>query len=49
MRVSRSEHQVVMQDDETRELVERRGWKLVGSYVDEGVSGTRERRRSWTG
>jgi DNA invertase Pin-like site-specific DNA recombinase len=44
MRVSRSERQVSMQDDETRELIERRGWKLVDSYVDEGVSGTRERR-----
>jgi len=33
-----------MQDDETRALVERRGWTLVDSYEDVGVSGTRERR-----
>jgi DNA invertase Pin-like site-specific DNA recombinase len=44
MRVSRVEQNVHMQDDETKELIARRGWKLTGSYEDVGVSGTRERR-----
>src|ERR1039457_6894300 len=33
-----------MQLTELREYVGRRGWTVAGEYVDEGVSGTRERR-----
>jgi DNA invertase Pin-like site-specific DNA recombinase len=43
-RVSRSEQDVGLQDDETAELIRRRGWTLVGTYVDHGVSGARTSR-----
>jgi DNA invertase Pin-like site-specific DNA recombinase len=33
-----------MQLRELREHIERRGWNLAGEYVDEGVSGAKERR-----
>jgi DNA invertase Pin-like site-specific DNA recombinase len=33
-----------MQLAELREYVSRRGWQIVGEYVDEGISGSRERR-----
>ncbi len=33
-----------MQVDELRVEAQRRGWKIVGTYTDEGVSGSRERR-----
>jgi DNA invertase Pin-like site-specific DNA recombinase len=33
-----------MQMNELREFVARRGWQIVGEYIDEGVSGARERR-----
>jgi DNA invertase Pin-like site-specific DNA recombinase len=33
-----------MQLSELREYGARRGWQIVGEYVDEGVSGSRERR-----
>jgi DNA invertase Pin-like site-specific DNA recombinase len=33
-----------MQMNELREFVIRRGWNIVGEYVDEGVSGARESR-----
>src|ERR1700722_15358376 len=33
-----------MQLSELREYGSRRGWQIVGEYVDEGVSGSRERR-----
>jgi DNA invertase Pin-like site-specific DNA recombinase len=33
-----------MQMSELRDFVYRRGWQVVGEYVDEGVSGARERR-----
>ena len=33
-----------MQLAELREYVARRGWQIVGEFVDEGVSGARERR-----
>lgn len=29
---------------ELREYIARRGWRIVGEYVDEGISGARERR-----
>src|ERR1700683_2039945 len=33
-----------MQTRELREYCERRGWKLSGEYVDEGISGTKDSR-----
>jgi DNA invertase Pin-like site-specific DNA recombinase len=33
-----------MQTRELREYCERRGWKFVGEYVDEGISGTKDNR-----
>jgi DNA invertase Pin-like site-specific DNA recombinase len=33
-----------MQLVELREYIARRGWRIVGEYVDEGISGARERR-----
>jgi DNA invertase Pin-like site-specific DNA recombinase len=33
-----------MQLSELREYVSRRGWQVIAEFVDEGVSGTRERR-----
>jgi DNA invertase Pin-like site-specific DNA recombinase len=33
-----------MQLVELREYIARRGWEIVGEYVDEGISGARERR-----
>jgi DNA invertase Pin-like site-specific DNA recombinase len=33
-----------MQVRELREYCERRGWKVVGEYVDVGISGTKEKR-----
>jgi DNA invertase Pin-like site-specific DNA recombinase len=44
LRVSRVEQNVSLQEDETAELIARRGWKLTGTYVDHGVSGSRESR-----
>ena len=44
LRVSKHDQNPRLQEDETLEFVERRGWKLTGTYVDHGVSGSRERR-----
>ena len=44
LRCSRAEQNVNLQDDETSALIEKRGWTLAGTYQDEGISGTRERR-----
>ena len=44
IRVSRADQRPEMQADETAELVARRGWALVDTYLDHGVSGTRDRR-----
>lgn len=33
-----------MQTAELREYAQRRGWKVVAEYIDEGISGARERR-----
>jgi DNA invertase Pin-like site-specific DNA recombinase len=45
-RVSTLNHgqDVGMQLGELREYCERRGWSVTGEYVDEGISGTKERR-----
>lgn len=44
LRCSRVEQNLHLQEDETATMIEQRGWTLVGTYSDEGVSGTRERR-----
>lgn len=44
IRVSRSDQNPRLQSDETKELIERRGWHLVDTYEDHGVSGSRDRR-----
>lgn len=44
IRVSRSDQRPELQSDETEQMIERRGWMLVDTYVDHGVSGSRERR-----
>ena len=43
-RVSRADQNSSLQLDETAQLIEHRGWKLVATYTDEGVSGSRDRR-----
>jgi DNA invertase Pin-like site-specific DNA recombinase len=35
-----------MQLRELREYAQRRGWKIVGEYVDHGVSGSKDSRPS---
>lgn len=44
IRVSRSDQRPALQSDETMEFIERRGWVLADTFVDEGVSGTKARR-----
>ncbi len=36
-----------VQLDEVREYCHRRGWKIVGEYVDEGIAGRRSIDRRW--
>ena len=45
-RVSTTNHgqDVSMQTRELRQFAEARGWTFVGEYVDEGISGTKDRR-----
>ena len=38
-----------MQLNEVREYCRRRGWKIVGEYVDEGISGSKEHRPALDG
>lgn len=44
IRVSRADQRPALQSDETTELVSRRGWDLVDTFVDEGMSGAASRR-----
>ena len=44
LRVSRVDQNPELQDDATNDLIRHRGWKLVDTYVDHGVSGSRDRR-----
>jgi len=44
LRVSKLDQDPQLQDDETAHLATARGWQVVDTYVDHGVSGTRERR-----
>lgn len=43
-RVSTPEQSPEMQLAESRDYCRRRGWEIVGEYVDHGISGARERR-----
>ena len=43
-RVSRSDQCIDLQLDETADLIERRGWELVATFADEGVSGMKAKR-----
>lgn len=44
LRVSRRDQDPRLQDDETKEFITRRGWKLTDTYTDQGVSGAKDRR-----
>src|SRR4051794_12556307 len=44
IRVSRSDQCTSMQADETGDFITRRGWALHDTYLDHGVSGSRDRR-----
>lgn len=46
VRVSRADQRSSLQLDETGELISRRGWQLVDTYIDEGVSGSKRSRPS---
>lgn len=43
-RVSRVDQNPQLQEDETAEFIARRGWELVQTYTDHGISGSREKR-----
>lgn len=44
LRVSKADQDPALQDDETAALITKRGWKVVETYTDHGVSGSREKR-----
>lgn len=44
IRVSRSDQNPALQSDETGDFIERRGWVLHDTYLDHGISGSRDRR-----
>lgn len=44
IRVSTTEQRTGLQVDETAALIERRGWQLVETYEDHGISGSRDQR-----
>jgi DNA invertase Pin-like site-specific DNA recombinase len=44
LRVSKLEQNPQLQDDESAQLAAARGWTIVDTYVDHGVSGAKERR-----
>jgi DNA invertase Pin-like site-specific DNA recombinase len=44
LRVSKIDQDPRLQDDETAEFIQRRGWELAGTYIDHGVSGARDKR-----
>lgn len=48
LRVSRVDQRSGLQLDETMELVSRRGWTLVETYSDEGISGSKTTRPGLT-
>jgi hypothetical protein len=42
LRVSRNDQKTDLQGDETEEFIARRGWTLVDTFTDEGISGSRD-------
>jgi DNA invertase Pin-like site-specific DNA recombinase len=48
IRVSRLDQNPELQADATLDLIQRRGWTLAETYVDQGVSGARTRRPQLT-
>lgn len=44
LRVSKTDQNPALQDDESKEFISRRGWKLTNTYTDHGISGSRDRR-----
>lgn len=44
VRVSTSDQNPQLQLDALRDLAERRGWVISGEYIDEGISGSKDRR-----
>jgi DNA invertase Pin-like site-specific DNA recombinase len=44
IRVSRIDQRPALQADETAELIDRRGWQLVDTFLDQGVSGAKASR-----
>lgn len=44
LRVSRSDQDPALQHDATAKLIEARGWTLVETFIDHGVSGAKARR-----
>ena len=44
LRVSKVEQDPQLQDDETAEFIERRGWEVADTYIDHGFSGAKDRR-----
>lgn len=44
LRVSKHDQDPALQDNKTADLIEQRGWKLVDTYIDHGVSGSRAKR-----
>ena len=46
LRVSRHDQDTRLQADETSTFIKNRGWKLVESYQDHGISGAKDRRPS---
>ncbi|MBK8936879.1 MAG: recombinase family protein [Polyangiaceae bacterium] len=44
LRVSRLDQNPALQADETAAVIAARRWTLVDSYVDHGISGTKDRR-----
>lgn len=43
-RVSTAEQKADLQLDRLRQLAEQRGWRVIGEYIDLGVSGSKDRR-----
>lgn len=43
-RCSAHDQKADLQLDALRQLAEQRGWKVVGEYVDLGISGSKDRR-----
>jgi DNA invertase Pin-like site-specific DNA recombinase len=44
LRVSKVDQNPELQDDETRDFINKRNWNLTHTYLDHGISGSRERR-----